>query len=248
MGRIYQVRVHGLRGEKFTIDLGNTEEQMQRFTVGQLKEKIFEMLPYIAGDENLRMIFTDKNLEGDTSLLSEYGVQHMSVIQVVIKVPGGGGPLPPNPHTDDGLTAAKDLQHQRMGKIYQVVVSGFRGEKIAINLCNTEEQMQRLTVGQLKEKIVEKFPDIAAEREYPHLFFTDKVLEGDTSLLSEYGVQHMSVIQLIRKVPGGGEGPLPPNPHTDDGLGDKEGETRRSKECLNIPMSKTQNKFSVGPK
>uniref|UniRef100_A0A3B5KTA9 Ubiquitin-like domain-containing protein n=1 Tax=Xiphophorus couchianus TaxID=32473 RepID=A0A3B5KTA9_9TELE len=85
----YKVIVHGLRGEKLMIDLCNTEEEMQRFTVGQLKEKIFEKLPYIAGDENLRLIYTDKLLEGDTSLLSEYGVQHMSVIHLVLTPPSG---------------------------------------------------------------------------------------------------------------------------------------------------------------
>uniref|UniRef100_A0A3B5LA36 Ubiquitin-like domain-containing protein n=1 Tax=Xiphophorus couchianus TaxID=32473 RepID=A0A3B5LA36_9TELE len=89
MGKIYQVVVHGLRGEKLMIDLCNTEEQMQKMTVRQLKEKIAEKLPQTAGEENLRLIFTDKNLEGDTTLLSEYGIQHMSVVQLVIKVPGG---------------------------------------------------------------------------------------------------------------------------------------------------------------
>ncbi|KAM4714062.1 uncharacterized protein FYW61_019151 [Anableps anableps] len=90
MGKIYQVMVHGLRGEKMIIDLCNTEEQMQKMTVGQLKEKIAEKLPQTAGEEDMRLIFTDKGLEGDTSLLSEYGIQHMSVIQLIIKVPGGG--------------------------------------------------------------------------------------------------------------------------------------------------------------
>ncbi|MEQ2186057.1 hypothetical protein GOODEAATRI_024719 [Goodea atripinnis] len=89
MGKIYQVMVHGLRGEKMMIDLCNTEEQMKKMTVLQLKEKIAERLPHTAGEDNLRLIFTDKNLEGDNSLLSEYGIQHMSVIQLVIKVPGG---------------------------------------------------------------------------------------------------------------------------------------------------------------
>uniref|UniRef100_A0A087Y568 Ubiquitin-like domain-containing protein n=5 Tax=Poeciliinae TaxID=586240 RepID=A0A087Y568_POEFO len=89
MGKIYQVVVHGLRGEKLMIDLCNTEEQMQKMTVRQLKEKIAEKLPQTAGEENLRLIFTDKHLEGDTTLLSEYGIQHMSVVQLVLKVPGG---------------------------------------------------------------------------------------------------------------------------------------------------------------
>uniref|UniRef100_A0A3Q2CKY6 Ubiquitin-like domain-containing protein n=1 Tax=Cyprinodon variegatus TaxID=28743 RepID=A0A3Q2CKY6_CYPVA len=89
MGKIYQVVVHGLRGEKMMIDLCNTEEQMQKMTVRQLKEKIAERLPETAGEDSMRLIFTDKHLEGDSSLLSEYGIQHLSVIQLVLKVPGG---------------------------------------------------------------------------------------------------------------------------------------------------------------
>lgn len=46
-----------------------------------------------------------------------------------------------------------------MGKIYQVVLFGIRGEKKTIDLCNTEEQMQSMTVKQLKEKIAEKIPE-----------------------------------------------------------------------------------------
>ncbi|XP_051284608.1 uncharacterized protein zgc:194655 [Dicentrarchus labrax] len=89
MGKIYQVVVHGLRGEKMMIDLCNTEEQMQKMTVLQLKDKIAQRLPESAGQDNLRLIFTDKCLDEDTSLLSEFGVQHLSVIQMVMKVPGG---------------------------------------------------------------------------------------------------------------------------------------------------------------
>uniref|UniRef100_A0A3Q3AGE0 Ubiquitin-like domain-containing protein n=1 Tax=Kryptolebias marmoratus TaxID=37003 RepID=A0A3Q3AGE0_KRYMA len=81
--------VHGLRGEKMFIDLCNTEEQMQKMTVRQLKEKIAEKLPETTGQDNLRLIFTDKMLDGDTTLLSEYGIQNKSVIQMVIRVPGG---------------------------------------------------------------------------------------------------------------------------------------------------------------
>uniref|UniRef100_A0AAQ5ZDT1 Ubiquitin-like domain-containing protein n=2 Tax=Amphiprion TaxID=80969 RepID=A0AAQ5ZDT1_AMPOC len=89
MGKIYQVVVHGLRGEKMTIDLCNTEEQMKSMTVEQLKEKILQRLPGEAGQDNVRLVFTDKQLDGDSSLLTEYGVQHMSVIHMVLKVPGG---------------------------------------------------------------------------------------------------------------------------------------------------------------
>ncbi|XP_060922121.1 uncharacterized protein zgc:194655 [Limanda limanda] len=91
MGKIYQVVVHGLRGEKMTIDLCNTEEQMKTMTVEQLKEKIAEKLPQSmgGGEQALRLIFTDKMLDGNDTLLSEYGIQHMSVIQMALRVPGG---------------------------------------------------------------------------------------------------------------------------------------------------------------
>lgn len=41
------------------------------------------------GQDNLRLIFTDKMLDGDDELLSDFGIQHMSVIHMVVRVPGG---------------------------------------------------------------------------------------------------------------------------------------------------------------
>ncbi|CAB1421415.1 unnamed protein product [Pleuronectes platessa] len=90
MGKIYQVVVHGLRGERIHIDLCNTEEQMQSMTVLQLKEKIEEKLPQSEGDATVRLFSENKLLDGDFTLLSEYGIQHMSVIRVVERVRGGG--------------------------------------------------------------------------------------------------------------------------------------------------------------
>ncbi|XP_070786158.1 uncharacterized protein [Enoplosus armatus] len=87
MGKIFQILLSGLRGEKMMIDLCNTEEQMKSMTVLQLKEKIAQRLP--AGQEALRLIFTDKMLEEDSKLLSDYGIQHMSVIHMVMTLPGG---------------------------------------------------------------------------------------------------------------------------------------------------------------
>ncbi|KAI9543279.1 hypothetical protein NQZ68_011928 [Dissostichus eleginoides] len=89
MGKIYQVVVHGFKGEILTIDLCNTEEQFKTMTVLQLKEKIIERLPETAGVGALRLIFTDKMLDGEAGLLSEYGIQNQSHIHMVLKVPGG---------------------------------------------------------------------------------------------------------------------------------------------------------------
>lgn len=53
------------------------------------------------------------------------------------------------------------LNNKEMGKIYQVLVCGYKGEKKTIDLCNTEEQMKSMTVKQLREKIAEKIPETA---------------------------------------------------------------------------------------
>ena len=45
-----------------------------------------------------------------------------------------------------------------MGKIYQVTVIGLNRENMTIDLCDTEEQMNAMTVLQLKEKIGERLP------------------------------------------------------------------------------------------
>lgn len=58
-----------------------------------------------------------------------------------------------------------------MGKIFQVMVHGLRGEKMFIDLCNTEEQMQKMTVRQLKEKIAEKLPETAGKQPAAALCF-----------------------------------------------------------------------------
>lgn len=50
-----------------------------------------------------------------------------------------------------------------MGKIYQVVVHGLRGQKMMLDLCNTEEQFKSMTVKQLKEKLAQKLPETAGK-------------------------------------------------------------------------------------
>lgn len=49
MGKIFQVKVIGYRSEIVMIDVSNTQEQMDKMTVLQLKEKIAERLPQNAG-------------------------------------------------------------------------------------------------------------------------------------------------------------------------------------------------------
>ncbi|CAL8377796.1 unnamed protein product [Boreogadus saida] len=88
MGKIYQVTVIGLNRENMTIDLCDTEEQMKAMTVLQLKEKIGERLPG-NGMDNIRLIFATNVLVDDEMTLGSYGVQHKSVIHMVIRKTDG---------------------------------------------------------------------------------------------------------------------------------------------------------------
>ncbi|KAM9836674.1 uncharacterized protein ACBR49_019115 [Aulostomus maculatus] len=89
MGKIYQVMVFGFKGEKMMVDLCNTEEQMKSMTVLQLKEKVSALLPTGQNVDNMRLIFVNRTLDAPYSLLTDYGIQHLSTLFLVIKVPGG---------------------------------------------------------------------------------------------------------------------------------------------------------------
>lgn len=64
--------------------------------------------------ENLRLIFRDENLDGDNTLLSDYGIQHMSVIQVVVKVSGGGGLIHENRGMGDKTGKNRSMESLRL--------------------------------------------------------------------------------------------------------------------------------------
>uniref|UniRef100_A0A8C4E8X3 Ubiquitin-like domain-containing protein n=1 Tax=Dicentrarchus labrax TaxID=13489 RepID=A0A8C4E8X3_DICLA len=80
-----QVKVNGPRGEEKVIDLCDSEEQLKRFTVMQLKEKITKEL--VIG-EDIRMVFRTEQLQ-ESSLLLSYGIKHLSTIHTLLMLPGG---------------------------------------------------------------------------------------------------------------------------------------------------------------
>ncbi|GLD53820.1 ubiquitin-60S ribosomal protein L40-like protein [Lates japonicus] len=84
---VFQLKVNGPRGEEKIIDLCNTEEQMKNITVMQLKKKIVRELVII---DDIRMVYGTEQLE-EMSLLSSYGIQHLSTIHTLLVLPGGVG-------------------------------------------------------------------------------------------------------------------------------------------------------------
>ncbi|KAM4536286.1 uncharacterized protein PAE49_020943 [Odontesthes bonariensis] len=205
---VVQVKVIGFEGETMRIDLCNSEEELQTMTVLQLKKKIVECFDDPEGGTG-----PDRGTVGDPLHLSEgaglAGPEEFKVLVdaaiVVAAIRAWSQPAPlPKRQRPAGASERQKERSKRddMGKIYQVEVYGLRGERMLVDLCNTEEQMQKMTVLQLKEKIAQRMPD-GAGTDQMRLIFTDKMLDGGSSLLSEYGIQHMSVIQIVIKVPGG---------------------------------------------
>uniref|UniRef100_A0A3Q2CPU9 Ubiquitin-like domain-containing protein n=1 Tax=Cyprinodon variegatus TaxID=28743 RepID=A0A3Q2CPU9_CYPVA len=86
---IYQVIVIDLEGNKKAIDLCDNEKYMQRITVMELKKKIAVKIPGMAADEDIELVFGQERLNEENKRLFDYGIQHMSVIGMLIKLPGG---------------------------------------------------------------------------------------------------------------------------------------------------------------
>ncbi|KAL1251874.1 hypothetical protein QQF64_019670 [Cirrhinus molitorella] len=89
MGRIYQVTVIGMEGEKKTIDVATSEEEFNNTTVLELKKKLAEKLPQEASDPSaLRLLYTSKQLN-DTDKFSDHGIKDKATICIIIRLPGG---------------------------------------------------------------------------------------------------------------------------------------------------------------
>uniref|UniRef100_A0A8C4E6C8 Ubiquitin-like domain-containing protein n=1 Tax=Dicentrarchus labrax TaxID=13489 RepID=A0A8C4E6C8_DICLA len=89
---------------------------------------------------------------------------------------------------------------QKLRNTTEMVVSVFLGVYgKTIDLCDTEEQFKSITVLQLKEKIIETIrpENVSVAAEALELIFKDKLLDRNSALLSEYGIQHMSVIPVF---------------------------------------------------
>lgn len=88
--------------------------------------------------------------------------------------------------------------------VVQVVVYGFGGDKMMIDLCNDEKELHKITVLDLKKKIAQKLPgkpDQAVDN--MQLVFATTRLNADHKRLSEYGIVHKSTIQMVMTLDGG---------------------------------------------
>ncbi|XP_066538062.1 uncharacterized protein zgc:194655 [Hoplias malabaricus] len=87
MGKIYQVHVIGLKGERKTVDVAQSETEFNNTTIVTFKEKLEEKFPELKG-QNFRLLFSDVQLEeGET--FSKYEIKDKSTIVLILRLPGG---------------------------------------------------------------------------------------------------------------------------------------------------------------
>ncbi|KAI4879365.1 hypothetical protein NFI96_019452 [Prochilodus magdalenae] len=87
MGKIFQVLVIGIKGEKKTVDIAHSESDFDSTTVATFKEKLVVKCPELKG-ENFKMMYTDMKLEDDDTF-SNYGIKDRSTIMLILLLPGG---------------------------------------------------------------------------------------------------------------------------------------------------------------
>lgn len=86
--------------------------------------------------------------------------------------------------------------------LYQLNILNMKGEKILVDVSNSEEEFRNTTVEELKRKYLKDYGDYQNVR----LLFKDRQLE-DLDTLGDYGIRHKSTIFVILRLPGGGPGP-----------------------------------------
>ncbi|XP_043923618.1 polyubiquitin-like [Protopterus annectens] len=85
MGKIFQVFVIGIKNEKITLDVAESETQFKSTTVENVKKKLRDRIP---GFAECRLLFADTQLEDDKTL-SDYGIEDKSTLTTIVQLLGG---------------------------------------------------------------------------------------------------------------------------------------------------------------
>ncbi|XP_055502437.1 uncharacterized protein LOC129703759 [Leucoraja erinacea] len=98
----------------------------------------------------------------------------------------------------------KNLRRSKMGKIYQVLVKGLKGETTTVDISQTEKEFNETTVLVFKMKLLTKLPQGTVQADDLRLLFANEQLEDDKRL-SDYKVMDKSTIMMVLRLPGGGK-------------------------------------------
>uniref|UniRef100_A0A8C2AWK8 Ubiquitin-like domain-containing protein n=1 Tax=Cyprinus carpio TaxID=7962 RepID=A0A8C2AWK8_CYPCA len=86
----FQVRVRINKNEIKVLSVATSSDEFEEFTIAKLKEKALSLFPGVKDPNRLRVIFGQIELEDDQTFKS-CSIQHLSVLVVVLLMPGGRG-------------------------------------------------------------------------------------------------------------------------------------------------------------
>lgn len=98
-----------------------------------------------------------------------------------------------------------------MGKIYQIYVIGMEGTKMTIDVGESEEALNDMTVLVFKKILLQKLPGSQSAEDL-RLLFGSKQLE-DTDKFSAHEIKDKSTVLMVLRLPGGGDGNKPWEEH-----------------------------------
>ncbi|KAK1159192.1 polyubiquitin-like [Acipenser oxyrinchus oxyrinchus] len=94
-----------------------------------------------------------------------------------------------------------------MGKIYQIYVIGVEGKRMTIDVGESEEALNDMTVLAFKKLLLQKLPGSESAEDI-RLLFGSKQLE-DTDKFSAHEIKDKSTVVMVLRLPGGEDGNKP---------------------------------------
>lgn len=94
---LYQLYIVDCKAETL-VDVANSEEEFRNTTVEELKRIVLKydyLRETYQNIDNFRLVYINRQLE-DCDTLGKHGITHRDTILVVLRLLGGGGPIPPD--------------------------------------------------------------------------------------------------------------------------------------------------------
>ncbi|KAK2907369.1 hypothetical protein Q8A67_006354 [Cirrhinus molitorella] len=113
----FQVRIRINRNRVDVLSVASSSHEFEQFTIGELKKKALRMFPGVDDPTRLKVIFGQDELE-DYQTFESCSIQHLSVLVILLRFPGGGGP-------------PKSTGNESVGKVTET--AGLLGASLAID-------------------------------------------------------------------------------------------------------------------
>ncbi|XDV53609.1 hypothetical protein PO909_022064 [Leuciscus waleckii] len=89
----FQVQIRINKNTIKPFGVASSSEEFEKFTIGELKERALGLFPGVNGNFKLSFAiftFNEGDLE-DNQTFKSCGIEHLSLLVVVLRMPGGGG-------------------------------------------------------------------------------------------------------------------------------------------------------------